>query len=255
MSRLDQAIAAQENKPLLGVSMHTYNPAFVEMAAMQGFRVLWAEMEHAMLSFREAADLFRIASGLGMLTFLRIPDTRRENVLRAAECGPDIIDVPMVNAPETAAELVRHARYQPQGARGFFGASRAVRYGMGGDIAEEQQRVNEALCLMIQVETLEAVERADELCGVPGIDAVFLGPGDLSVALGVTGQIGHPRVRETMERVIEVARAHGKRVAMVSAPGDAAEWGRKGADLVFCGSDIACMKTGLGSIWQEAREG
>jgi 2-keto-3-deoxy-L-rhamnonate aldolase RhmA len=213
-------------------------------------------MEHGPLTFAEAGDLCRIASGLGLLTMIRISDTRRENVLKAAELAPDIIDVPMVNTPEEAADLVRHARYAPEGQRGYFGISRAVRYGvLANGIREEQRRVNESLCLMVQVETAEAVKRTADICSVPGIDAIFLGPGDLSVSLGVTGETRHPRVQEAMAQTIRIAREKGKRVAMFCAPADAQRWAKAGVDLLFCGGNTSCLRMGAETILAQAASG
>src|ERR1700735_1799706 len=120
MNRLHQAIARNQGKPLLGAALYFYDPVFLEIAAHMGFQVIWIEMEHAPISFAEAADLCRMAAGTGMLTMIRIPDARRENVLKAAECGPDIIDLPMADSSETVSELVRFSKFGPQGARGNF---------------------------------------------------------------------------------------------------------------------------------------
>jgi len=247
MTQLDQTLA-EYGAPLPGAAVYNYNPAFVEIAAHLGFRVLWFEMEHAQTPLDRIADMCRIASGLHLLTMIRIPDSRRESVLRAAECGPDILDLPMANTPEILEELVAHARYAPLGARGFFGASRAVRYGMCGDIAEEQCRINRELCLMTQIETAEAVERAEELCAVAQINGIFLGPGDLSASYGVTGKTGHPLVVEAMERTIATAKACGKRVALFSGAGDAGRWAEKGADVIFFASDVAALRSGAQSV-------
>jgi 2-keto-3-deoxy-L-rhamnonate aldolase RhmA len=253
MNRLEETLK-QKGAPLLGMSVHRYDLAFVEMASLLGFHVLWIEMEHVPISFREAADLCRFASALGMVTMIRIPDASRDNVLKAAECGPDIIDLPMGNAPETLEQLVTHARYAPEGSRGFFSISRAVRYGIEGGIAEAQERVNSELCLMSQIETMEAVERAEELCRVPGIDAIFLGPGDLSTSLGVTGQVRHASVLAAMEKSIVIAKSHGKRVAVMCAAADVGEWAGKGVDILFCGSDTACFKAGAQAVLKDARQ-
>lgn len=253
MNRLDETLS-RVGAPLLGIAVHRCDPGFVEMASLLGFHALWIEVEHAPISCREAADLCRLASALGMLTMIRIPDASRDHVLKAAECGPDIIDLPMGNSPEMLAQFVSHARYAPEGNRGFFGSSRAVRYGLDGDIAEAQRRVNRELCLMSQIETREAVERAEELCGVPGIDAIFLGPGDLSTSLGVTGEVRHPSVLAAMEKSVAIAKAHGKRVAIMCAAADVGEWSRRGVDLLFCGSDTACLKTGAQAVLNGARQ-
>ena len=253
MNRLDETLK-RIGTPLLGVAVHRFDLVFVEMASLLGFHALWIEMEHLPITFREAADLCRLASALGMVTMIRIPDASRDHVLKAAECGPDIIDLPMGNTPEMLAQLVTHARYAPEGNRGFFGASRAVRYGLDGEIVEAQRRVNRGLCLMSQIETREAVERAEELCRVPGIDAIFLGPGDLSTSLGVTGEVRHPCVLAALDQSIAIAKAHGKRIAIMCAAADVGEWSRKGVDLLFCGSDTACLKAGAQGVLKDARQ-
>ena len=255
MSILDKTIALNADRPLMGMACYFYDPVLIDIAAHLGYDVIWIEMEHALITFAQAADLCRIGSGLGMMTMIRIPDARRENVLKAAECGPDIIDLPMANSPEIAAELVANARYAPEGSRGFFGSSRAVRYSMGDSIVEEQQRINRHLCLMGQIETREAVENVDAICAMPGLDAIFLGPGDMSASLGVTGQMNHPLVHEAFGRAVAAAKAHEKKVAMVCAPSEVAHWFGQGVHLFFCGSDVSCVKTGAKAILDEARKG
>ncbi len=120
MNRLGRALEKQSSLPMLGAAVYTYNSNFIEMAALMGYTAAWIEMEHTFLTFAQAADLCRIAAGFGMLTMIRIPDTRRETVLKAAECGPDILDLPMANTPDLLAELVSNSRFPPLGVRGFF---------------------------------------------------------------------------------------------------------------------------------------
>jgi len=225
MNRLEKAIQQNGTTPLLGAAVYFYDPIFVEMVHHLGLRVLWVEMEHTFLTFSEAADLCRMASGLGLLTMIRVPDSQRETVLKAAECGPDIIDLPMANSPEVLAELVRNARFPPAGVRGFFSVSRAVH-----------------------------VDRAEELCSVPGIDGIFLGPADLSASLGVPGKTGSVEVRQAAAQVIKVARQHGKQVAVGASPADFEFWAGQRVDLLFCTNDIACLKTGAQAVLAQARE-
>ncbi len=254
MTRLEETIQ-RHGRPLLGFSIQGYNNgAFIEMAAALGLKVLWIEMEHQQITLPQAADLCRLASGLGLLVMIRIPDARRENVLRAAECGPDIIDLPMANSPEIVAELVTHAKYPPVGKRGYFSSSRALRYGMSGDIPAEQTRINRELCLMGQIETREAAERVDEICAVPGLDALFIGPGDLSSSLGIVDQRRNPLLLETMDRIIAAATRHGKLVALPGNPADAGLWAEKGVDLFFIGSDISCLGLGATTFAEQARK-
>lgn len=252
MTRVRQLLS-QRGKPLLAVAVQHHNTAFAELAAAVGFDVLWIQMEHSYITFAQAADLCRVAQGMGMLAMIRIPNAERQNVLRAAECGPDIIDVPMVNSAATAAELVRHALYAPEGRRGHFGGSRATRYGLYDDVLAERRRVNERLCLMAQIETPEAVEQAEDICAVDGIDAIFIGRGDLSASMGHVGQLDHPEVNAAVEKVIGVALDHGKLVGVPAAPEEAQAWAERGAHLISCGSDVGFMKRAAQLAIQAAR--
>jgi 4-hydroxy-2-oxoheptanedioate aldolase len=252
MTRLHRILEEPRSGPLLGVGAYSYDPIFLEIAAGLGFRAAWFDMEHCHITFAEACQLCRVASGMGMISMIRIPNAHRENVQRAAECGPDIIDVPMADTPEIMQDLIRYARFRPIGERGCFPNSRAVRYGIADSIAE-QERVNQDLCLMAQIETAEAVARADELCAVPGID-ILIGPADLSASLGVPYQTGHPRVVDAGQRIIDAARRHGKHVAVASAPSDFAFWISLGVDLLFCASNIGCLKTGAQTALRQVEE-
>jgi len=251
MNRFHHALQKSGGSPLLGAGLYSYNPIFLEIAAGLGFHAVWFDMEHCPITFAQAQDLCRIASGLGMLSMIRIPNEKRENVLRAAECGPDLIDIPMAGSPEMLQEFIRNARFRPEGRRGCFPASRAVGYGLEENVAA-QQRVNRELALMAQIETAEAVERADELCAVPGID-ILIGPADLSASLGVPYETGHPKVVEAAKKIIAAVRKHGKRVAVASSAGDLRFWIAEGVDLLLCASDITCMKSGAQAALRQAQ--
>jgi 4-hydroxy-2-oxoheptanedioate aldolase len=251
MNKLQRAVKENGCTLLLGIALYFYDPIFLEMAARLGFRVIWIEMEHGFLTFAEAADLCRMARGTGMLTMIRTADTRRENVMKAAECGPDIIDAPMIETPQMVDELIRSARFPPVGHRGFFSVSRSLDYGLVDNIAEAQRQLNDDLCLMIQIETAEAVQRIGELCAIPGIE-IFIGPSDLSATLGVPGQLSHPRVFEAAEKIIQAARRNNKVVAVGSGPAEFEFYAKRGVDVLFCGNDIACLRLGVQSVLRQA---
>ncbi len=128
-----------------------------------------------------------------------------------------------------------------------------MKYGIPGPVAAEQQTLNDELCLMVQVETKEAVDRIDDLCAVPGIDAIFLGPSDLSASLGVPGETGHPKVFAAAERAIRAARKHGKQTATAAAPQDFHFWKAQGIDLLFAANDLTAMKMGAKLALDAAR--
>ena len=243
MNRLHAAIARAARKPLLGAALYSYDPIFLEIAAHLGFQVIWIEMEHAAITFAEAADLCRMAAGTGMLTMIRIPDARRDSVLKAAECGPDMIDIPMADSPTHVEELVRYARFAPVGARGFFSVSRALKYGIVDSVPDEQQRLNSELTLLAQIETKEALSRIEEIASIPNVD-IFIGPADLAASLGIPGQTGHPQVIKAAEEIVRVARRHNKKIVTACGTADFLHWTRLGVDLLFCTNNISCLKAG-----------
>jgi 4-hydroxy-2-oxoheptanedioate aldolase len=252
MNRLRQAVEANKGKTLLGAAVYFYDPIFLEICAHLGYQAIWIEMEHAHITFAEAADLCRMASGTGMLTMIRIPDAHRESVLKAAECGPDIIDVPMIQRPEEMQELRRYARFAPEGGRGFFSVSRAVNYGIVDSVVAEQRKLNTDLCLMAQIETVDAMHRLDELASVPDVD-LFVGPADLAASFGVPGQTAHPVVTGAAKDIVHAARTHGKCVASACGQADVPFWLGLGIDLLFCTNDIVCLKKAAGDSLTEAR--
>jgi 4-hydroxy-2-oxoheptanedioate aldolase len=242
MNRLHRAISLADGKPLLGAALYFYDPIFLEIAAHLGFQVIWIEMERAAITFAEAADLCRMAAGTGMLTMIRIPDSRRESVLKAAECGPDILDIPMAESPEQLAELVTYAKFAPEGSRGFYSVSRALNYGIVDSVPEKQQTVNTELSLLAQIETVAALNRLEELCSIPNVD-IFIGPADLAASLGVPGQTSHPKMIQATTEIVRVARKHNKKIVTACAPADFPHWT----------NDIVCLKTGAQLALQAAR--
>jgi 4-hydroxy-2-oxoheptanedioate aldolase len=252
MNRLRQAVQANGGKTLLGAAVYFYDPIFLEICAHLGYQVIWIEMEHGHITFAEAADLCRMAAGSGMLTMIRIPDVRRENVLKGAECGPDILDVPMIESPEQMHDLREYARFTPAGSRGMFSVSRAVNYGIPGGVVEKQQNLNIGLCLMAQIESKAALNRVDELASVPDVD-LFIGPADLAASMGFPGQTAHPAVQAAAEKIVQAARNHDKCVATACAPQEFGFWLGLGIDLLFAANDISCLKQAAGDLLDDAR--
>src|SRR5580658_4314292 len=233
MNRLRQAVEANGGKTLLGAAVYFYDPIFLEICAHLGYQAIWIEMEHGHITFAEAADLCRMAAGSGMLTMIRIPDVQRANVLKAAECGPDILDVPMIERPEQMHELRKYARFAPEGSRGFFSVSRALNYGIPNhehsSVVGRQRRLNTDLCLMAQIESVDAMHRLDELAAVPDID-LFVGPADLAASFGVPGQTSHPVVTAAASDIVRAARAHNKCIAAACGQPDVPFWLGLGID-------------------------
>ncbi len=132
--------------------------------------------------------------------------------------------------------------YPPSGIRGVAGLTRATKYGaIEGYITGARDEV----CLIVQIETLSAVAELDEICAVPGVDAVFVGPADLAAALGHLGQPGHPEVRAAVKDAVRRIRAAGKPAGFLSPdPAYAQEVADAGATFVAVGIDYHVLRQG-----------
>ena len=190
---------------LSGVS----NPGAVTMIATAGLDYFILDMEHGPFDWSDMAAMIGTARGVGIKPIVRIPEIRRETVLKPLDAGAAGLLVPMVDTVEQAKEIVRHAKYAPQGQRGTALRRGHSDYGKNPPV-EYMARANDETTIAIQIESREAVKNAEALAAVPGIDALFIGPFDLSVDMGLTGQASDPQMREAYSTVLAAAKAAGK---------------------------------------------
>ena len=235
---------------LRGAACVTGSPKIAEMAGLIGFDMVWIEVEHGGASYTEVEDLCRATNAGGAIPVVRVPDYKRENVLRALEAGGKMIVVPLINTEDEARELVQNGKFAPLGGRGFNTRSRGLSYGLDGiaQIAQTFARANEETHLIAQVETVEAVQNVEAICGVDGISGVLVGPGDLSVSYGKPGAFGNTDFIAVVADVMRRARASGKHAGILVSPGpllDACK--TAGCDFFFCAGDI----NDLAQKWRE----
>jgi 2-keto-3-deoxy-L-rhamnonate aldolase RhmA len=236
-----------DGKPriLRGVAVYSGAPRLAELAGMMGFDTVWIEMEHGPTDYALAEHISMAAEAAGALPTIRVSDGQRHHVLRALEVGARIVVVPMVQSAVAARQLVEYGKFAPLGARGYNTRSRGVRYGLG-DKASVFSSANRRTHLFAQIETLEAVRNLDEICAVEGLSGIFIGPGDLSVSLGVTGDLDCDRMITTVTNCARRARSFDKHVGILVPPGRMLEAAMEaGCDLIFYGGDVS----DLGAAW------
>jgi len=167
------------------------------------------------------------------------------------DVGADGVLVPRVHSAADAAAVVDAARFAPDGSRGANPYVRAADFSAGPEWFAE---ANRQVAVMIMVEGVAAVSGVTEILKVPGLDGVFLGPVDLSHSLGVPGQVEHPAVVDTLERVAGLAGAGGVGAGVFAAdPARVPLWWRRGVPMVACGVDAALALGGLRACVRAAR--
>ena len=207
-----QALAAKQAQ--IGLWMGLSDSVAAEICAGAGFDWLLIDGEHSPNDLRSILQQAQaIAAYPGTHAIARVPmghgHVGQALIKQYLDLGVQTILVPMVDTAQQAATLVRSMRYPPQGMRGMAGA-RAARFGR---IADYARVANEQICLLVQVETMEGVKNVDAIAATEGVDGVFIGPADLSAAMGHVGNPGHPEVQACIEdliaRIVKAGKAPG----------------------------------------------
>ncbi len=241
--RLKARLAAGET--IVGSFVKTPSPIVVEVLALTPLDCLCLDAEHAPFD-RAAIDGCALAARAGGMDLLvRVPSAAPEHILNALDCGATGVVIPHVRSADEARAAVRASRYGA-GGRGYAGSSRAAGYttrSMPAHLAASSDTV-----VIVQVEDLEAVEDIDSIAQVEGVDALFVGRVDLTIAYGAKSQ-DDPRVLAAVEAVCAAGRSHGRPVGMFLARvEDVLLWREKGASLFLLGSDHGFMLDGARTL-------
>lgn len=237
---LKQRLAS--SSPLWGSFLKTPSPIIVEVLASAELDLLCIDAEHAPFD-RGAIDLCVMsARAAGLPVVVRTPTAAPEHILNALDCGADGVLLPHIRSANEARAAVVAAQYG-RGGRGYAGSSRAAGYGLKS-IPDHLRASAGGTVVIAQIEDVEAVEAIDEIAQVPGLDAIFVGRIDLTIALGETDP-NAPAVIAAVEQVLASGQAAGVPVGMfVPRDADVPFWRDKGARLFLHGSDLAFMRAG-----------
>lgn len=214
----------------------------MESLARTGLDYVIIDTEHGCFSEETAADAVLAAERGGLLPFVRIGDIRRPYVLRMLDIGARGLIVPNIRTPEEVRELVSAAKFPPLGNRGFC-PNRTTGWGAdewSKDVLSYMEECNRRCRLIPQCETREALEQIEEIAALPGVDGIFVGPCDLSIALGVPLQFDHPLLTAAVERILKACRDNGKESYIFAGNmQDAVKWAAKGFDSVTYSLDAS----------------
>jgi 2-dehydro-3-deoxyglucarate aldolase/4-hydroxy-2-oxoheptanedioate aldolase len=215
----------------------------IKALANAGHDFVWVDMEHAMFNWETTQTLVQYARLVGITPLVRVTDLSYTMVARALDSGAIGVIIPRVDTADQIRDAVSYARYPPLGRRGAGGEGR---YGFDRRLpADAVEEVNAATVVVVQVETIEAVERIDEFAAVDGLDVICVGPQDLSISLGLTGQFDHPRFVEAIEHVMRQVSAAGKVAGMVERDARRFQrWHAAGCRFFACNTDLNLIFTG-----------
>jgi 2-keto-3-deoxy-L-rhamnonate aldolase RhmA len=250
--------ALREGRPTAGAWLNLCSPISAEIMSRAGFDWLLVDMEHGHGDYQTLLAQLQAIEGSPVIPVVRVEWNDPAVIKRVLDIGAYGVMIPWIAGRPDAEAAVRASKYPPAGLRGIAGGHRAGGYGRHA--AEYWKRANDEILVVIQVETTTAVAAIDEIVKVPGIDVLFIGPGDLSTALGHMGDMGHPDVQAAMEKVETAAKAHGIALGNITRSWDQArELYKRGYQFLTLGADTALVVQGakeiVGRFEQEVRPG
>ena len=198
-----------KGETVIGCGLQCYrSPEIARTFAAAGFDYVFIDMEHGSYDLETAQDMIAAANGSGITPIVRVGELLYSLVARLLDSGAQGIILPRVEDPRILAEALSWMRFPPVGKRGYGVNTTMIGYESRGfkEIIEHQNRNTLAV---VQFETRLAMERADELLSLPGMDIAMVGPADLSIALGIPGEFDNPLLVSTVERLIGQCNRHG----------------------------------------------
>lgn len=236
-------------EPMIGTWCMSASATIAEAMGWTGFDFLTVDGEHGPYGRGDILACLRAIAGTPTLPLVRVPSHNIAHIKYLLDIGTQSFLIPMVETPAQAEAIVKATRYPPEGARGFALMHRASNYLAVEDYVH---RANRNICVVAQLESPGAIERMEEIAAVPGIDAVFVGPGDLSAAMGLVGQPSHDDVMAVIADVGARANVVGIPCGTLFNRADlAAKCRDYGYTLIAVGSDLAFL---TGSARATARE-
>ena len=231
---------ASADRALIGMWACSGSSLVTEVAAGSGLDWLLIDMEHSANTLESTLVQLQVVAGYPITPVVRVPSNDTVAIKQVLDLGAQNLIVPMVSSAEEARAAVAATRYPPEGVRGVGSAlARSARWNrVDGYLQDSAQHTS----LTVQIETAAGVEAAAEIAAVDGVDAVFVGPSDLSASMGLLGQQTHPEVVAAVERVFVAAKDSGTPVGVNAFDPSAADaYLAAGADFVAVGADVAML--------------
>jgi 4-hydroxy-2-oxoheptanedioate aldolase len=238
------ALAA--GRHLTGIWCMIPGPLVAEALATCGYDWVLLDTEHTVTDVPDILPMLQAVAAYPVAAVVRAQWNDPVLIKRLLDLGAQTLMLPYVQTAEEARAAVRAMRYAPAGVRGMSGMMRANRY---GSVADYHSRAAAELCLIVQIETAEAVARIPEIAAVDGVDGLFIGPSDLAASMGHGADIAHPEVRAAIRGAIAAIRAAGKPAGILTTdPAFARQCIDWGSSFTAVGVDLTLIVSGARAL-------
>lgn len=246
--------ALQEKRPQIGLWLGLCSSYSAELLAGAGFDWLLIDGEHAPNNVQTVLGQLQAVAPYPSQPVVRPPWNDAVIIKQLLDVGAQTLLIPMIQNAEQARDAVRATRYPPHGVRGVGSAlARASRWNR---VPDYLQQADEQMCVLVQIETREAVKNLEAILQVEGVDGVFIGPADLSTDMGFAGNPQHPEVQRTIDDAIARIRAAGKAPGILMANKALAQrYLEAGALFVAVGVDTTLLARAAEALADEFKQG
>ena len=240
----------RQGELVLGTILSLNSPDVAEILSQIGFDWLFIDAEHSTLDPHHLQAIFQ-ATGDSIPCVVRIPALDEIQSAKTLDAGAAGLLAPQIHTAEQAERLIKWGRYYPEGFRGL-GFGRAQGYGL--KVGEYLETANEDIVLSVQAESAEAVKNIEAIVKVEGLDAVLVGPYDLSASMGLPGQINHPDVKTAIQRVADVCKGAGMPVGIFGLTAEAVQpYIDLGFRFIVAGVDTVMLGNAAGNLLKQLR--
>ena len=231
------------------------DPGSAEIMALAGVDLIVLDQEHYPFNSQEIEKIVRAAQVYGGECMVRVPNTEPARIAQTLESGAIGVVVPHIESYEEAMEVVNAVKYAPVGTRGFCPITRAAAYGMRLSPSEYSAFANEQTSIILMTETKKGLEALDQILTIPEVDAISIGPSDVSASYGLPGRPDHPIVKAAIEEGQKKILASGKALCVQAYDAAAARRGcESGAQILTIGSDVQLLTRGFQVMVSDMRQ-
>ena len=227
------------NEKPLGLFFDTASVSIMECLGRTGFDFVIIDNEHSPIEAESSADFIRAAELSGLTPLCRVRETSRPAILKLLDVGAQGLIVPNVHSPEQVQEIIKFAKYYPVGERGFCPTRKdGWGFDIPGAVPDVMSHFNDETLLIPQCETMGALNAIEEIAALDGVDGIFVGPYDLSIAMGLPGEFDHPDFAAAVDRIVRACHKAGKFCLFFGGTPEAVTAGfRRGFDGMAYGID------------------
>lgn len=232
---------------MIGIFSKTSDSNFVEATGLAGLDFIILDQEHGIISNEKLLDHVRAAKVSNLNSFVRVPYLSANHIGKALDSGAEGVMVPNISNEDEAKKAIQFAKFYPHGTRGVCRFVKAAKFGTQDKSEYFTSENNKTLIL--QVEGLEGIQNLDSILAVEGVDYIFIGPYDLSQALGLPGEVYHPHVLEEIEKIIITSKNKNKKIGIFTDTQEGlSKYKALGVDMIAYSVDINIYLNALKSI-------